>query len=85
MIETLRTIGIDTERLNSKPIHSRIETLELLKCSNPTLNKFKRRGWLKQSKFKNQIFFTSESIFKCLKEQLNINEYTHSEWDSLWD
>ena len=85
MIETLNSIGIDTKQLNSKPIHSRLETLNLLQCSNPTLNKYKRKGWLQQSKFKNQIFYSSESILRCLKRQLNFNDKISDEWDSLWD
>ena len=48
MEETLKTIGINTELLNSSPIHNRIETEQLLGITNQTLNTFKRKGWLKQ-------------------------------------
>ena len=85
MIETLNSIGIDTKKIDSKPIHNRKETLELLKCSNPTLTKYKRRGWLKHSKFKNQTYYTADTIYKCLEHQLNIHQYSNNEWDSLWD
>ena len=43
MEETLKTIGINTELLNSKPIHNRIETEQLLGITNQTLNTFKGR------------------------------------------
>ena len=56
MEETLQTIGIDTKRLNDKPIHNRIETESILGITNQTLNTFKRKGLIKPSKFKNKIY-----------------------------
>ena len=47
MEETLKTIGINTELLNSKPIHNRIETEQLLGITNQTLNTFKKEGLVK--------------------------------------
>tara|TARA_B110000459_G_C16292766_1_gene351324 strand:+ start:469 stop:609 length:141 start_codon:yes stop_codon:yes gene_type:complete len=46
MEDALQTIGINTKQLNSKPIHSRIETETILGCTNQTLNTFKRKGWI---------------------------------------
>ena len=54
MEETLQTIGINTKQLNSKPIHSRVETETILGCTNQTLNTFQRKGWIKTSRFKNK-------------------------------
>lgn len=71
MEEALQTIGINTEKLNSKPIHSRIETETILGCTNQTLNTFKRKGWIKPSRFKNKNYYTSNSIIECIKFQLD--------------
>ena len=70
MEEALQTIGINTEQLNSKPIHSRIETETILGCTNQTLNTFQRKGWIRPSRFKNKNYYTSDSIIECIKHQL---------------
>ena len=88
MEETLKTIGINTELLNSKPIHNRIETEQLLGITNQTLNTFKRKGWLKASRFKNKNYYTTDSIIDCIKFQLNYNDVVKreesKEWETLW-
>ena len=88
MEETLKTIGINTEQLNSKPIHNRIETEQLLGITNQTLNTFKRKGWLKASRFKNKNYYTTDSIIDCIKFQLNYNDVVKreesKEWETLW-
>ena len=88
MEETLKTIGINTEQLNSKPIHNRIETEQLLGITNQTLNTFKRKGWLKASRFKNKNYYTTDSIIDCIKFQLNYNDVVkrevNKEWETLW-
>lgn len=88
MEETLKTIGINTEQLNSKPIHNRIETEQLLGITNQTLNTFKRKGWLKATRFKNKNYYTTDSIIDCIKFQLNYNDVVKreesKEWETLW-
>ncbi len=88
MEETLKTIGINTEQLNSKPIHNRIETEQLLGITNQTLNTFKRKGWLKATRFKNKNYYTTDSIIDCIKFQLNYNDVVKREaskaWETLW-
>ena len=89
MEETLKIIGVNTEVLNSKPIHSRIETERILGCTNPTLNTFQRKGWIKPSRFKNKNYYSTSSIIECIKFQLG--EYSdiqitnqNKEWETMW-
>ena len=89
MEETLKIIGVNTEVLNSKPIHSRIETERILGCTNQTLNTFQRKGWIKPSRFKNKNYYSTSSIIECIKFQLG--EYSDiqitnqkREWENLW-
>ncbi len=88
MDKTLEAIGINTEQLNSKVIHNRVETEKLLGVTNQTLNTFKRKGWLKTSRYKNKNYYTTQSIKECIKSQLFENEYEKrkldKEWESLW-
>ena len=70
MEDTLQSIGINTKQLNSKPIHNRIETENILGCTNQTLNTFQRKGWLQPSRFKNKTYYTSNTILECIKHQL---------------
>lgn len=86
MEETLQIIGINTEQLNSKPLHTRSETEEILGCTNQTLNTFKKKGWITPSRFKNRNFYTSTTILECIKHQLG--EYSNiriSEENKEWD
>lgn len=89
MEETLRTIGIDTKRLNSKPIHNRIETESILGITNQTLNTFKKKGWIKPSKFKNKVYYTTDSIIECIGYQLgtpnNQISNQNKDWFSIWE
>jgi hypothetical protein len=89
MEETLKIIGVNTEVLNSKPIHSRIETERILGCTNQTLNTFQRKGWIKPSRFKNKNYYSTSSIIECIKFQLG--EYSdiqitnqNKEWETMW-
>lgn len=89
MEETLKIIGVNTEVLNSKPIHSRIETERILGCTNQTLNTFQRKGWIKPSRFKNKNYYSTSSIIECIKYQLG--EYSdiqitnqNKEWETMW-
>lgn len=89
MEETLKIIGVNTEVLNSKPIHSRIETESILGCTNQTLNTFQRKGWIKPSRFKNKNYYSTSSIIECIKFQLG--EYSdiqitnqNKEWETMW-
>lgn len=89
MEETLKIIGVNTEVLNSKPIHSRIETERILGCTNQTLNTFQRKGWIKPSRFKNKNYYSTSSIIECIKFQLG--EYSdiqitnqNKEWKTMW-
>lgn len=93
MEETLQIIGVKTQQLQSKPIHTRTETEEILGCTNQTLNSFKRKGWIKPSRFKNKNFYTSTSILECIKYQLgeysdiqisNKNEEWENYVNSMW-
>ena len=87
MEEALQTIGINTEQLNSKPIHSRIETETILGCTNQTLNTFHRKGWIKPSRFKNKNYYTSNSIIECVKHQLvgyKDIQINHEFQSSMW-
>jgi len=83
-LETFRIIGVDVKKLNSKPIHNRIETEKLLGVTNQTLNKFKKKGWIKTSKYKNRSYFTTQSIIECIKYQLQIDR-VNSEWRDIWN
>ena len=89
MEETLKIIGVNTEVLNSKPIHSRIETERILGCTNQTLNTFQKKGWIKSSRFKNKNYYSTSSIIECIKFQLG--EYSdiqitnqNKEWETMW-
>ena len=89
MEETLKIIGVNTEVLNSKPIHSRIETERILGCTNQTINTFQRKGWIKPSRFKNKNYYSTSSIIECIKFQLG--EYSdiqitnqNKEWETMW-
>lgn len=89
MEETLEIIGVNTKQLNSKPIHSRTETEEILGCTNQTLNTFQRKGWITPRRFKNKNYYTSSSIIECIRYQLG--EYPDiqitnqkREWENIW-
>ncbi len=89
MEETLKIIGVNTEELNSKPIHSRIETERILGCTNQTLKTFQRKGWITPSRFKNKNYYSTNSIIDCIKHQLG--EYQdiqisnqNKEWETMW-
>lgn len=92
MEETLKTIGIDVELLNSKMVFDRKETEQILGCTHQTLKSFERRNWIEPRRFKNKHYYTQNSILKCIDIQVPISTkkvYQIREWEKyvtdMWD
>ena len=66
-------------------IHNSVQTEKLLGVTNQTLNTFKRKGWLKSSRYKNRNYYTTESIKECIISQLFSNEYERKKLDKKWE
>jgi len=88
MEETLKTIGIDVELLNSKLVFDRKETERILGCTHQTLKSFERRELIKPSRFKNKNYYSAGEILSCIKKQVSIpSQITKEElaWNNIWE
>jgi len=82
MEETLNTIGIATDLLNSKTIFNREETEKIFGCTHQTLKSFERKNWIKPKRFKNRNYYTADDIVACIKTQFNISN--DKSWQEMW-
>lgn len=69
MEEVLNTLGIDIEKLKSKNIHTRTDTLEILGVSHKTLTKYEKSNYLISNKYKREKYYTTENILDCIKSK----------------
>ncbi len=87
MEEVLKTIGIETSLLNSKPVFTREETEKIFNCTHQTLKKFEKRSWIKPNKFKNRNYYTRADIINCIKIQAPFESTNHQieGLETIWD
>jgi len=83
MEQILNTIGVDTDLLNTNPIHNRETTMRILGISHTTLKKYEDENILQSSRFRRKKYYTSKSIIDCIKSQFNLSNAT--EFDNVWD
>ena len=83
MEQILNTIGVDTDLLNTNPIHNRETTMRIMGISHTTLKKYEDEEILQSSRFRRKKYYTTETILNCIKNQFNIP--TRSPWDDLWE
>lgn len=89
MEQVLENLGINVEKMKAKPIHSRIETQEILDVSFKTLRNFERKGILQRTPYKNKSFYSNEQIKDCIAKQIGLNSidelgFQNTQWSSMW-
>ena len=87
MEETLKTIGIDVDLLNSKTVFNREETEQIFGCTHQTLKSFEKRDWIKPNRFNNKHYYTINSIMECINVQVPIKVKStnqNNEWADMW-
>ena len=67
MEQILNTIGIDTELLKSKPIHTRDGVMKILRISHITLRDYEKKNLIQASRFRRKKYYTSKSIMNCIR------------------
>ena len=82
MQELLSKIGVNTELLQSEPLHTREQTLEILGVSPKTLWNFQREKLIKGTTFRGRRYYSKDAIIDCIKIHFNIT--TSTEFDSMW-
>ena len=83
MQELLSKIGVNTELLQSEPLHTREQTLEILGVSPKILWNFQREKLIKGTTFRGRRYYSKDAIIDCIKIHFDIK--IGSEWDSVWD
>ena len=83
MEQILNTIGVDTDLLNTNPIHNRETTMRIMGISHTTLKKYENENILQSSSFRRKKYYTSEAIINCVKTNLNLSK--KNGWDNMWE
>ena len=83
MEQILNTIGVDTELLNTNPIHNRETTMRRMGISHTTLNKYEDEEILQSSRFRRKKYYTKEAIVDCIKSNLNLSQ--KNVWETMWE
>ena len=83
MQEIMNKIGINTELLQSEPLHTREQTLEILGVSPKTLWNYQKSNLIEGTTFRGRRYYPKDAIIQCIKIQFNINKVT--EFDGVWD
>jgi hypothetical protein len=83
MQELMNKIGINTELLQSEPLHTREQTLEILGVSPKTLWNYQKSNLIEGTTFKGKRYYSKDAIIDCIKMHFNIT--TSTEFDSMWE
>jgi|TARA_B110000238_G_scaffold88966_1_gene97716 hypothetical protein len=83
MQEIMNKIGINTELLQSEPLHTREQTLEILGVSPKTLWNYQKSNLIEGTTFKGKRYYSKDAIIDCIKIHFNIT--TSTEFDSMWE
>jgi hypothetical protein len=83
MQEIMNKIGINTELLQSEPLHTREQTLEILGVSPKTLWNYQKSNLIEGTTFKGKRYYSKDAIIDCIKMHFNIS--TSTEFDSMWE
>ena len=83
MQELMNKIGINTELLQSEPLHTREQTLEILGVSPKTLWNYQKSNLIEGTTFKGKRYYSKDAIINCVKIHFNIT--TSTEFDSMWE
>lgn len=83
MQELMNKIGINTELLQSEPLHTREKTLEILGVSPKTLWNYQKSNLIEGITFRGKRYYSKDAIIDCIKIHFDIK--LGSEWDSVWD
>ena len=83
MQELMNKIGINTELLQSEPLHTREQTLEILGVSPKTLWNYQKSNLIEGTTFKGKRYYSKDAIIDCIKIHFNIT--TSTEFDSMWE
>ena len=83
MQELMNKIGINTELLQSEPLHTREQTLVILGISPKTLWNYQKSNLIEGTTFKGKRYYSKDAIIDCIKMHFNIT--TSTEFDRMWD
>tara|TARA_B110000977_G_C10734742_1_gene360506 strand:+ start:297 stop:548 length:252 start_codon:yes stop_codon:yes gene_type:complete len=83
MQKLMNKIGINTELLQSEPLHTREQTLEILGVSPKTLWNYQKSNLIEGTTFKGKRYYSKDAIIDCIKTHFNIS--TSTEFDSMWE
>ena len=83
MQELMNKIGINTELLQSEPLHTREQTLVILGVSPKTLWNYQKSNLIEGTTFKSKRYYSKDAIIDCIKMHFNIT--TSTEFDSMWE
>ena len=83
MQELMNKIGINTELLQSEPLHTREQTLVILGISPKTLWNYQKSNLIEGTTFKGRRYYSKDAIIDCIKMHFNIT--TSTEFDNMWD
>ena len=83
MQELMNKIGINTELLQSEPLHTREQTLVILGVSPKTLWNYQKSNLIEGTTFKGKRYYSKDAIIDCIKMHFNIT--TSTEFDNMWD
>jgi hypothetical protein len=83
MQELMNKIGINTELLQSEPLHTREQTLVILGVSPKTLWNYQKSNLIEGTTFKGKRYYSKDAIIDCIKMHFNIT--TSTEFDSMWE
>lgn len=83
MQEIMNKIGINTELLQSEPLHTREQTLVILGISPKTLWNYQKSNLIEGTTFKGKRYYSKDAIIDCIKIHFNIT--TSTEFDSMWE
>jgi hypothetical protein len=83
MQELMNKIGINTELLQSEPLHTREQTLVILGVSPKTLWNYQKSNLIEGTTFKGKRYYSKDAIIDCIKIHFNIT--TSTEFDSMWE
>jgi len=83
MQELMNKIGINTELLQSEPLHTREQTLVILGISPKTLWNYQKSNLIEGTTFKGKRYYSKDAIIDCIKMHFNIT--TSTEFDSMWE
>ena len=83
MEQILNTVGVDTDLLNTNPIHNRETTMRIMGISHTTLKKYEDEEILQSSRFRRKKYYTKEAIVDCIKSNLNLSQ--KNVWETMWE